>query len=246
MNDIKVVLGKHITDPDFIELEYVIDRPIINGGESYYEEYYTTRNLTREGVNQGRYVFTDMIEIRPYSDVKKYRLDYSQNYIGSIDPRYKVIRTLRNYNLPTVKNNRILISKSLPFCFNTETKINEYDIYNFLSNKQNILIGVKQDSTIYLYCLNRDNMSDRLVNNERFRVEINGVKYVKILPKMWIREYFIDELLNEDKSVFLFDYESRLSYYGRDDDYLSLNQEDELGDLLSLIRSYDLLDLEKV
>lgn len=237
----KIHLGFNFVDNDFITEKIYIDTPLISNPNPTYLEY--EYNYQKNGVEK-TYKELKRINKSGETKIRKDTLDYSEKYVGSIDPRYKVIKTLsRNYDSPTIKQNRMLVSNTYPYCFDIERAIDEYDIYNYLSSKKNILIALRTGEGIFLYCVDRNNMSDRIVNNINFRAEIDGIKYVKILPKIWTDDEYIDELLNEDKSIFLFSYISKLSYYGDDD--IPMSQDDELGIYVKFMNSYDLIDLEK-
>lgn len=239
-NYIPIIPGLNVYDKDYVEKEihtfssnaipYLDDKRYSVDGESY--EYYRFKNPVYP-------TFT-----------KTYTYDYSKDTIlGEKEPKLKVIRTIRmDHNSETSKKNRLLSDNIFKQCFDIEREINEDDIYNYLTSVNNMLISVFNGKNFIIYCLNRQKMSDRAVYNQNFRVSINGVNYVKFMPKCWVKDEDFYKLLNEAYSVYLLHYTTdmdKLYPIPDDEEYFPLSQSEVSGHLMELKKYWNIFDTEK-
>jgi hypothetical protein len=182
--------------------------------------------------------------------------DYDKEYIGEEYgiKRYRVIRTFaRDYNVRKIREVRDVAQNSFKVCHNVETLRNEDDIYSYLSESDNLLIGILENNVYYMYCLSRSMMSKRAMNNKNFRYNHRGKDYVKFLPKTWTSEEGFQALLNSDYSIYLF--KSLISFDSlignvmiEDDDEENLDfaQRYIYGTLVELDKAWDLLYFERI
>lgn len=181
-------------------------------------------------------------------------IDYRTSYIGEEYniPRYRVIKTFfRNYELNPIRENRKAAQEYYASCYNIETLEDEEDIYRYLSNPNNILIAILYgDVKVYhMYCLDREKMSLRAMNNHKFRYNYMGKDYVKFLPKFWTSEKGFQALLDSRYSIYVFKFEEFMDkLVGIDTDYdtISPGQVEKLGRFFQFEKAWDLLYIKDV
>jgi hypothetical protein len=182
--------------------------------------------------------------------------DYDKEYIGEEYniKNYRVIRTFaKDYNSRPVREVRQVAQSWFKGCHNIESLRNEDDIYNYLSNPDNILIGILENNVYYMYCLSRNMMSKRAMNNKNFRYNYRGKDYVKFLPKTWTTEDGFQALLHSDYSIYLFNSTTSFdSIIGTimieddDDENFSFAQPHNYGIFAKFDKAWDLLYFEKI
>jgi hypothetical protein len=179
-------------------------------------------------------------------------IDYSKEYYGYENNifYYKVITTFsKDFESGIVRNSRDVAQKTFKGCYNINTFVESHDIYNFLTNPNNILIAILENDTYHMFCMDRTKASKRAMNDARFRSVLRGESYVKFLPKTWTNEYGFQSLLNTKYSVYMFktvDDFDRMHGYVEDPEDISLAQYETYGKFVKLMKAWDLLYVEKI